>query len=497
MVKGLFFVLSVLLSTYSFSQDLEDSQDLEEQTVQAMDSVVIDSLEIAEAEEEMLYKEDTADYIFYELPTNLEYIPGDDDPVVLSDRLKCIEEKIPLVYNDKIHAFINYFTVKDREYTRLMMRRKNLYFPLFEKYLAKYNLPDELKYLAIIESGLNPRAVSRVRAVGLWQFMSATGKYYGLSNDWYIDERMDPEKSTDAACRYLRDLHRMFGDWELALAAYNTGPGNVRKAIRRSGYKKTFWDIYPNLPRETRSYVPQFVAIIYAMNYLEQHNFFDEGEEMLVRSDTVHVKNFVNFEALAALTGSCLEDLQKLNPSVQRNAIPASGTTVVMRIPQTAKEQLNANRFAILDSVSKVGKKELELLAKTMQGSTYGRDRVVYKVRSGDVLGSIAMRHHVKVSDIKKWNNMHSDVIRSGQRLNIWVKGSTTATASTATASKTRSTNQAITSLQGAKTYVVQPGDTLWDISKKFNGLTIEKIKSLNKLNNSKIQPGQKLIVGI
>lgn len=486
MGKGAFFILLTFISLHAFSQDLPEA------LISPQDSVVIDSLEIAEAEEEMLYKEDTADYVLYSLPTELEYIPGDDDPAILRDRLSCLEQNIPLVYNDKIHAFINYFTVKDREYTRLMMRRKNLYFPLFEKYLAKYNLPDELKYLAIIESGLNPRAVSRVRAVGLWQFMSATGKYYGLNNNWYVDDRMDPEKSTDAACRYLKDLYRMFGDWELALAAYNTGPGNVRKAIRRSGYKKTFWDIYPNLPRETRSYVPQFVAIIYTMNHLEQHNFFDEGEEMLVRSDTLHVKNFVNFETLASLTGTCLEDLQRLNPSIQRNAIPESERTHVMRIPQTAKEHLNANRIAILDSVSKVGKKELELLAKTMQGTTYGRDRIVYKVKSGDVLGSIAMRHRVKVADIKKWNNLRSDAIRSGQRLNIWVRGSTSATASAP-----KKSNQSLTSLQGTKTYVVQPGDTLWDISKKFNGLTIEKIKALNKLSNSKIQPGQKLIVGI
>lgn len=486
MGKGSFLLLFLFFSLQSFSQDLP------EEIVQSMDSVVVDSLEVAEAEEEMLYKEDTADYVFYYLPNDLEYIPGDDDPAVLSDRLKCLPTSIPLIYNDKVHAFINYFTIKDREYTRLMMRRKNLYFPLFEKYLAKYNLPDELKYLAIIESGLNPRAVSRVRAVGLWQFMSATGKYYGLNNNWYIDERMDPEKATDAACRYLRDLHRMFNDWELALAAYNTGPGNVRKAIRRSGYKKTFWEIYPQLPRETRSYVPQFVAMIYTMNHLEEHNFFDEGEEMLVRSDTLHVKKFLNFETLAGLTGSCLEDLQRLNPAVQRNAIPETGKPFVMRIPATAKEQLREDRFAILDSASKVGKKELELLAKTMEGTTYGRERIVYKVKSGDVLGSIAMRHRVRVADIKKWNNMRSDVIRTGQRLNIWVNGRTgTSVAST----KRKSTT--VTSLQGTKTYIVQPGDTLWDISRKFNGLTIEKIKTLNKLNNSKIQPGQKLIVGI
>lgn len=487
MEKGLVVLILTFLTSLAYSQELPAT------VAVAGDSVVVDSLEVAEAEEEMLYKEDTADYVFYSLPAELEYVPGDDDPSVLRDRLSCVQRSIPLVYNDKVHAFINYFTVKDRAYTRLMMRRKNLYFPLFEKYLAKYKLPEELKYLAIIESGLNPRAISRVRAVGLWQFMSATGKYYGLNNDWYVDERMDPEKSTDAACRYLRDLYRMFNDWELALAAYNTGPGNVRKAIRRSGYKKTFWDIYPNLPRETRSYVPQMVAIIYTMNHLEAHNFFDEGEEMLVRSDTLHLKKFVNFETLAALTNSCLEDLQKLNPSIQRNAIPENGKVHVMRIPTTAKEQLAANRLAILDSASKVGKKELELLAKTMQGGTYGRDRVVYKVKSGDVLGSIAIRHGVKVSEIKKWNNLRGDVIRTGQRLNIWVRG----TSSNSLASTTRKTTQTITDVNGRKTYVVQPGDTLWDISKKFNGLSIEKIKSLNKLSNSKIQPGQKLIVGI
>lgn len=482
------FFLFMFFSSLAFSQQLPQ---LPDEIISSSDSVaVVDSLEVAQAEEEMLYKEDTADYVFYSLPTELEYVPGDDDPLVIRDRLSCIPSGIPLVYNEKIHAFINYFTVKDREYTRLMMRRKNLYFPLFEKYLAKYDLPDELKYLAIIESGLNPRAISRVRAVGLWQFMSATGRYYGLHDNWYIDERMDPEKSTDAACRYLRDLYRMFNDWELALAAYNTGPGNVRKAIRRSGYKNSFWEIYPFLPRETRSYVPQFVAIIYTMNHLEEHNFFDEGEEMLVRSDTLHVRKFVDFGTLANLTGSCVEDIQKLNPSIQHNAIPDMDGLFVMRIPVTAKEQLSANRFAILDSASRVGKKELEALAKAMQGGTYGRERIVYKVRSGDVLGSIALRHNVKVADIKKWNNLRSDIIRTGQRLNIWVKsGSGLAL----TASKPVTT----TTIQGKKTYIVQPGDTLWDISKKFNGLTIEKIKSLNKLSNNKIQPGQKLIVGI
>ena len=465
--------------------------------VPALDSLsVVDSLEVAVAEEDMLYKEDTADFVYYALPSVLEHIPGNDDPATLADRLACIQKTMPLVYNERIHAFINYFTVKDREYTRMMMRRKNLYFPIFEKCLAKYGLPDELKYLSIIESGLNPRAVSRARAVGLWQFMSATGRHYGLNNDWYIDDRMDPEKATEAACRYLRDLYGMFHDWELALAAYNTGPGNVKRAIRRSGYKRTFWEIYPNLPRETRSYVPQFVAITYAMNYLDEHNFFDEGEEMLPKYDTVQVTKFLHFETFANLTGTCLEDMQKLNPSIQHNAIPETSRTYTLYVPVGSKEKLLADRRSILDSASRVGKKDLEVLAKNTEGSTYGRDRVTYKVRSGDVLGSIAMRHGVRLSDLKKWNNLRNNNIRAGQRLNIWLHQPSRATTALASA-RTPKAPAGPVALPDSKTYTVQPGDTLWEISKKFEGLTIEKIKSLNNLNNSQLKPGQKLIIGM
>jgi membrane-bound lytic murein transglycosylase D len=459
--------------------------------IQQADSVVIDSVEVAEAEEELLYKTDTADYVYYALPTELEYVPGDDHPALIADRLSCLEKNMPLHYNDKIHAFINYFTVRDREYTKMIMRRKNLYFPLFEKYLSKYGLPDELKYLSIIESGLNPRAVSRARAVGLWQFMSATGKYYGLSNNWYIDERMDPEKATDAACRYLRDLYSMFHDWELALAAYNTGPGNVKKAIRRSGYKDTFWEIYPQLPRETRAYVPQFVAMIYTMNYLDEHNFYSDGEEMPVVADTLHVTNFINLETFASLTNTCIEDLHKLNPSILHGALPQSGKTYSIKIPLAAKQALaEGNRLAILDSASKVGRQQLELVAKNHAGDMQGRDKIVYKVKRGDVLGSIAIRHGVTVTQLKKWNNLRGTNINVGQRLAIYRKGSGPVYAKGPSKTTTK------TGLSG-KTYTVQPGDTLWTISKKFDGLTIEKIKSLNKLDGNNIKAGQKLIIGI
>lgn len=427
------------------------------------------------------------------LPNDLEYIPADDTPELLADRLGCLQQIIPLTYNNTVHGFINYFTVRNREYTRTMQRKQDLFFPMFEKSLAQYNLPDELKYLSIIESALNPRAVSRARAVGLWQFMSGTGRYMGLHSDWYVDDRMDPEKSTDAACRYLSQLYSIFGNWELALAAYNSGPGTVRKAIRRSGYKKSFWEIYPHLPRETRAYVPQFIAMIYAMNYAEKHNLVETAREELPPSDTLAVKQFVHFESLASLTGTCLEDLQKLNPSVQRNVLPDNGKVHIMKIPIHAKETLNLNRVAILDSVSRIGKKEAEALAKKFSGgSTEGREMISYKVRSGDVLGSIAMRYKVRLTDIKKWNNLRTDRIHAGQRLAIWL---VPPTGSAIASAKTQPSSQPALLSPDTKTYTVQPGDTLWDISKRMPGLTVEKIKTLNNLKGNSLKPGQKLII--
>jgi membrane-bound lytic murein transglycosylase D len=461
---------------------------------QVPDSVVVDSLEVDTAEDEIFYKEDSVSSVFAYSTGDTEFIPGNDDPVVLKDRLACIQKRIPLHYNDKVHAFINFFTVKDREYTRMIIQRMNVYFPLFEKYLAEYGLPDELKYLSIIESGLNPRAISRARAVGLWQFMSATGRHFGLHVDWYIDERMDPEKSTRAACAYLKQLYSMFGDWELALAAYNSGPGNVKRAVRRAGYKKNFWDIYPYVPRETRSYVPQYVAITYTMNYLSEHNFIMGQQESLPPSDTLMVRRYLHLPTLAVATGTCLNDILKLNPSIQRSAVPDVNKPYKLYLPLQTKAAIAANRAQLLDSASKVGKKELEALARNSPGSTYGRDKVIYKVRSGDVLGSIAIRHGVRVADIKRWNNLGSNTIRTGQRLNIWLKPSAYV-ASTATASAPSPSIPL--PVPASKTYTVQPGDTLWDISQKFQGLTIQKIKELNNLTTSKIQPGQKLIVGI
>lgn len=454
-----------------------------------------DSLAVRDSIAELVVSEELSgdtlsDPILFALPQSFEFIPAEESPELVVDRLRCLEKTIPLTYHSNVHGFINFFTIRNREYTRLMLRRQDIYFPMFEKYLAKYNLPDELKYLSIIESGLNPRAVSRASAVGLWQFMSFTGRYFGLHHDGYIDDRMDPEKSTEAACRYMKQLHTIFGNWELALAAYNSGPGTVKRAIRRSGYKKTFWEIYRYLPRETRSYVPQFVAIIYAMNYADEHNLANIEPEMIMPHDTVALQQYVHLETFAKLTGSCLEDLQILNPSLRRNAVPETKTPFILRIPQASKTILMEDRQHILDSSSRVGRKEIETLVKNTPGNTIGREAIVYKVKYGDVLGLIAQRYRVRIDDLRKWNNLRGNMIRTGQKLTIWVKpeqrNQAFATAPTPVPAV----------VSGDNTYIVQQGDTLWDISRKFKGLTVEKLKTLNNLKSNQLAPGMKLIVG-
>ena len=350
----------------------------------------------------------------------VDFIPDNTHDEV-ADRISCMEGEIPLNFNQRVMAFVDYFSIRDREYTRNIVRIKEQYFPIFSEILEKHGLPDELKYLSIVESGLRPNAISHANAVGLWQFISSTGKMYGLGHSWYIDERMDPWEATDAACRHLKDLYRMFDSWELALAAYNCGPGNVRKAIRRSGYKREFWEIYRYLPRETRSYVPQFVAITYLFNHLDLHNFSEEPDQFTPEWDTIMVSQYFHLETFGNQVNECVEDLLQLNPQIKRGALPEGTRNFALRIPADLKEEVVANRTFLYDTASKVGKAELEYLARNTPGSTYGKTRIVYRVRSGDVLGTIANRYHVRISDLRAWNGINGSMIRIGQRLNIWV----------------------------------------------------------------------------
>ncbi len=419
-----------------------------------------------------------------------EYIP-DVSYDLIEDRIACLETDITLSYNPRVKSFIDYFTIRDRGYTKLMIQRMGVYFPLFEKYLQKHNLPIDLKYLAIVESGLNPRAVSRVGATGLWQFMPATGRGFKLHQDWYIDERMDPEKATEAACLYLKQLYNMFNDWELALAAYNAGPGNVRRAIRRSGYKESFWEVYDYLPRETRSYVPQFIAITYVMNYAEEHNLLEDRLQYAMMADTIVVNQFIDLETLANQINVCPEDLYNLNPELKRNAVPSDIKGYALKVPADKYEFINENRIALLDSAGRVGKERLEYLARNTVGSTYNKEKIVYKVQKGDVLGKIAGRYGVGIADLRKWNNINGNLIRAGQNLTIYVKPNSTSLSN----QLAQSNASKPLPLPSEHVYLVQPGDTLWAISQKYDNLTIDQIKKLNNLTSNNIKPGQRLVL--
>ena len=407
----------------------------------------------------------------------------------IEERYNALDLEIDIAFNNRVMAFINYFTVRNRDYTREMLRREALYLPLFEKYLKKYELPEELKYLPIIEAGLNPKAVSGPRAVGLWQFMRPTAREQGLKIDWYIDERMDPEKATEAACKYIKWLYKYFKDWKMTLAAYNSGIGNVSRAMRRSGYKKDFWKVYRYLPRETRSYVPQFAAILYAMEYADEHNLFIKDPSYPVPFDIVTTNQFVYLKAFAEESGMDLEVLKQLNPAIKKGAIPAHAKGYPLRIPKTETENYEANKLQIL-AKAEAGKTEFEKMAKNMPGSTFGREKVVYRVRSGDVLGKIARRHKVRLTDLKAWNNIRGSMIRVGQRLNIWI-GPDYYSDNTVRPRAVR--DQPI---PDSKLHIVKSGDTLWDISRMYKGLTIDKIKKLNNLRSNSLKPGMQLRIG-
>ena len=409
---------------------------------------------------------------------------------MIADALTCIEGEVPLSYHPRIYGFIDYFAIRDREYTQMVINRSTLYFPIFERKLKEKGLPDELKYLSIVESGLNPKAISRAGAGGLWQFMPSTGRMFGLKVDLLVDDRLDPFLSTEAAVKYLSSLYKQFGDWELALAAYNCGPGKVRRAIRRSGYKKNFWEIYPYLPRETRNYVPQFVAFVYIMNHQNELGFDDSQGEYLPEYYSISVNQNVDLRIFSDQLETCYEDMEKLNPQIKKGLIPIQRKNFSMRIPSQCYEYYENNKDSILIASSRLDAKKKYLVATYDRTSTYGKEKHIYTVRSGDVLGTIAERYSVRVSDIRKWNNLRSNIIRVNQRLAIWKAPGYTAKAySPKPIAKTKA-------IPGSKTHVVRYGDTLWDISRMYEGLSIEKIKRLNNLESNKIKPGQVLRIG-
>lgn len=427
-----------------------------------------------------------------DLYNTFDFIPDVPDSVIEA-RISTIDSEIDITFNQKVRRFIDYFAIENRDYMRKMLRRKDTYFPIFEAALAEHGLPDDLKYLTIVESGINPTAKSHAGALGMWQFMPSTGKMFKLNYDYYVDERMDPYKSTQAACLYLKQLYNMFDDWELALASYNCGPGNVRRAIRRSGYKDTFWEIYPYLPRETRSYVPQFMAVNYLMRFPDEHNLYIDKEEAeyISQFEVVEVNQYFNIDEFCKVTGVCKEDLLKLNPEIKRDVITENHSHYDLRIPAYIHEYYKENSVAILDSAKKKGSEQLQNEPAKPSYSTEGKERIIYTVRSGDVLGKIAERYQVSLYRLRLWNNIGSNnMIRAGQRLTIYKDPNYLPTKKP---QQTAAKKSAPSNLPDDYIYTVQPGDTLWSISKKFDNLTVEQIKKLNNLSGDDLRPGQKL----
>ncbi len=354
---------------------------------------------------------------------------------VYIDRLSRMPTVMEMAYNDVVRSYIDRYMVRLRRQVSYMLGAANFYMPIFEQALDAYQLPLELKYLPIIESALNPTAVSRVGATGLWQFMLATGKAYGLEVTSLSDDRRDPVKSSYAAARYLRDLYNIFGDWNLVIAAYNCGPENINKAIRRSGGKRDYWEIYPYLPKETRGYVPAFIAANYAMTYYCEHGICPMASRLPVKTDTVMVDRNITFQQVAQACNLDVEMVRSLNPVYRRDMVPGLTAPAPLRLPAS-----DVTRFLDMqDSVYSLAshqtakRPEVEIqtqpaaVAPTQQPQTRQRDRrdrnnqsaSYVTVKRGDTLGALARRNHTSVSRLRQLNGLRGDNIRVGQRLRV------------------------------------------------------------------------------
>ncbi len=339
---------------------------------------------------------------------------------VLVRRLSDIQSFIPLAYNDIVKNYIILYSEKMPQQMGRVIGLGNYYFPIFQETFNRYDIPEELRAMAVIESMLKYDAMSRVGARGMWQFMYYTAKKYGLKINSFVDERLDPVKAVDAAARYLRDSYEIFGDWSLAIASYNCGPGNVNKAIKRSG-KTDFWDIYHYLPRETRGYVPAFTGALYALNYYKECGIVPEEVNMPTQIDTFHVNRMLHFKQVNELTGVPMEVLKVLNPQYTHDIIPGSATeTWILRLPA----DYTGNFIAVEDNVH-LHKADTLLNPVTIKKIKEGGDgqRIAYKVKKGDYLGKIASKYHCSVKQIQKWNHLKGTNIREGQTLYIYRGG--------------------------------------------------------------------------
>ena len=422
-----------------------------------------------------IHEQDYSEVVYKDLPTD-----------TLKARLERLNSRTPfnIEYNPILESVIKSYLKRNKRAMENLMALSEYYFPMFEKELDRFDIPLEIKYLAIVESALNPRARSRVGATGLWQFMFPTGKMLDLNVSSYVDERMDPERSTEAAAKYLASLYRSFGDWDMVLASYNSGPGNVSKAIRRSGGSTDYWHLRRFLPRETAGYVPAFLATLYIFEYAEEHDFQPKKPDIaFFETDTIRVKQKLTFDHISTVTGVEKEMLQFLNPSYKLDIIPfVEGKNYSLRLPRSVSGAFVSNEAEIYEYVTE----DLVQKEKDLPEYVETKDRVRYKVKSGDYLGKIAARYGVGISSIKRWNNLRSNNLRIGQYLTIYPKKPAVSQSSSA---------QNNAKHKATKIYTVKKGDSLWSISRKFPGVTVQNLRAWNDVGSSSLKPGMKLKV--
>jgi membrane-bound lytic murein transglycosylase D len=417
---------------------------------------------------------------------------------VYIDRIAKMNSFITLPYNDIVKNYIIKYSEKMPSTMGRILGLCEYYMPIFQEILNRYDLPEELKAMAIIESAMNPLAVSRAGAKGMWQFMYQTAKIYGLNINSFVDERLDPVKSADAAARYLQDAYEIFGDWNLAIASYNCGAGNVNRAIRRSG-SRAFWDLWPFLPRETRGYVPAFVGALYTINYYKEHGIRPEAVQMPAHVDTFKINRMLHLKQVSEITGAPIEELKNLNPQYRHEIIPGNEREYILRIPYNY-----TNAFIDNEDSLYVHKSDVYFNPVTIKKIKDGGDgeRIVYKVKNGDYLGKIASKYRVSVNQIKKWNNLKSNNIRVGQRLIIYRGGKAPASSSSASSkpaaqAKVPSTKPIVSASGEYLTYTVQSGDSFYSIAKNYPGVSAQNIMDYNGIDSSRIRPGMTIKIPV
>ena len=413
-------------------------------------------------------------------------------------RLSAMNSFITLPYNDVVKNYIILYSERMPSKMGRVLGLSSYYFPIFEDILLRYGLPQELKYMAIIESMLNPVATSRAGARGIWQYMYQTGVGYGLEINSFVDERLDVEKAVEAAARYLRDAYRTFGDWALAISSYNCGAGNVSKAIRRADGRRDFWSIYEYLPRETRGYVPAFVGAMYAMTYYREYGIAPQQTGMPVQTDTFMIRRNLHFDQIEAVVGVPKSELQNLNPQYVNDIIPGNNHPYVLKLPyKWTSTFLDANRDSLYayKADSLLSGKVLADVGSGRSGKsagkgTSGQQRIAYKVKSGDFLGKIASKYGVTINQLKSWNNLRSNSIQIGQTLYIYKNGGPAV--SQGSGSKSSGSGKSGSKPQTV-TYTVKSGDSLSKIASRYRGVTVNDIKAANGLKSDAIRAGQKL----